>query len=95
MVCHGPIIQIKRSQTLNYFKFLFLYVFLLPVCGYAQILTKGPFLVEPGDTIIRIRWETDKPLDCSVKFGQKEVSDNEVRAELRGEKHGGYLYQIR
>ena len=78
---------------MKYFRFLFFYIFLLTVYGYAQIITKGPFLVEPGDKVIRIRWETNQPIDCSVKFGQKEVLGREVQAKLRAEKHGGYLYE--
>jgi len=78
---------------LKHFRFLFLFIFLFTVYGYAQKITKGPYLVEPGDTVILVRWETDQPMECSIKFGQKDVLDHEVKAELRGEKYGGYLYQ--
>jgi predicted phosphodiesterase len=78
---------------MKHFKFLFLFIFLLTVNGYTQKITKGPFLVEPGDTVMLIRWETDQPVGCSVKFGQTDALDSEVKAELRGEKYGGYLYQ--
>jgi hypothetical protein len=78
---------------LKYFKSLFLFIFVLNSNVYAQKITKGPYLVEPGDTVILVRWETDQPLDCSVKFGQNDGLDSEVKAELRGKKYGGYLYQ--
>jgi len=88
-----PALKSSHVELFKFIGFLFLYFFLLSGYGFAQIITKGPYLVEPGNTVMMIRWETDQPMDCSVKFGQKDALDSEVKAELRGEKYGGYLYQ--
>ena len=71
---------------MKHFRILFLAIFLLSGYVNAQKITKGPYLVEPGDKKMLVRWETDQPSDCLVKFGQKEVLDCEANAELRGEK---------
>lgn len=83
------------------FKFVFrkipeflLVIIHLNTCGYSQQLTKGPFLVEPGSNSMIIRWETDQQIPTILKYGIVDTLIMEENAVIRGNKSGGYLYEV-
>ena len=60
--------------------------------GYAQQLLKGPYLIEPGEKEMVIRWETDQASQGYVRYGSNNTLNNKVNSVLRGIKNGGHLY---
>lgn len=59
----------------------------------AQHVINGPYLIEPGDTDMIIRWEMNKKAAYFVEFGKDTLKPQKQRLHLRGSKYGGYLYE--
>ena len=59
----------------------------------AQTVINGPYLVEPGNNAMSIRWELDKKADYFVEYGKDTVKVQKEKLHLRGNKFGGYLYE--
>jgi acid phosphatase type 7 len=70
----------------------FLFV-LLNYEAKAQKVLKGPYLVEPGETSMLIRWEMDKLSDFTVAYGRDTLKTKHVRLNLRESKNNGHLYE--
>jgi len=69
---------------------LFLFSFL-----QAQHITKGPYLIKPGNEKIIVRWETNDSLNCSLLYGITQITKHSSPAILRGVKNDGYLYEAK
>ncbi len=61
----------------------------------AQPVINGPYLIEPGDISITIRWELGKEADYFVEYGKDSSKTQKQLLHLRGSKKGGYLYEAR
>jgi len=61
----------------------------------AQVITKGPYLADPGKSSITIRWESDKKAHAEVLFGENTVLNRKSTAEILSTKSGLYLYESR
>lgn len=72
----------------------FLAIFFVCSQGFSQEITKGPYLVEPGSQSMIIRWETNMQSSGTIKYGINTNKYMTKNAVLRGEKHGGYLYEV-
>ena len=85
----------KRTET-NY-RIIFAFAFFLFNLGafpaFAQQVINGPYLVEPGDTNMVIRWELNKKADYYVEYGKDTLKPQKQALHLRGSKYGGYLYE--
>ena len=79
-------------KNIQYFM-LFLIGFMAMGNLSAQKVLSGPYLVEPGDTGVIIRWEMDAKGDYKTEFGKSKSNTNEVKLKLRGQKNGGFLYE--
>ena len=60
----------------------------------AQTVTKGPYLWLPQNQDVIIRLETDQQLDLKVNYGLKKSVKSSQQAQLLGESHEHYLYQV-
>jgi len=60
----------------------------------AQHILAGPYIIEPGNTAITIRWEMDAPGSYTMEFGKKQSKTNKEQLLLRGSKNGDYLYEV-
>lgn len=77
---------------------IFIFVFYVVYGGLsligAQTLTKAPYLADPTDHSITVRWESDTQADFFLIYGNKKgVLKKSVPAELIGTKKNAYLYQ--
>ena len=59
----------------------------------SQNVLKGPYLIEPGETNMVIRWEIDTLSDNKVEFGLNTMNTKLIKLNYRGSKHGAYLYE--
>jgi len=78
----------KRSNVLIFIFFVLFGAYLLN----AQTLTKTPYLADPGDNSIAIRWESDVESNFSIDYGNSKSFGRSVLGELIGFKKSGYLY---
>lgn len=85
---HIQIMSSKRRYWLFY-----LFILFLGESGYAQQLLKGPYLIEPGEKEMVIRWETNSTSQGYVRYGSNNTLNNKVKSVLRGIKNGGHLYE--
>jgi hypothetical protein len=60
----------------------------------AQQVLKGPYLLEPGDKNMTIRYEFDSQGDYVLAYGTKKTATKELKLSYRGSRHGGHLYTI-
>ena len=60
----------------------------------AQQILKGPYLPEPGDKNMTIRFEFDSRGDYVLEYGTKKTSTKEINLLYRGSAHGGHLYTV-
>ncbi len=59
----------------------------------AQNVLKGPYLIEPGESSMLIRWEMDAKSDYKIAFGLSTLNTSLIKLNNRGSKHGAYLYE--
>jgi len=59
----------------------------------AQSLTKGPYLANPSNSLITIRWESDIKDNFIVKYGETDSFEHSVAAELISELNNMFLYE--
>ena len=85
------LIAICRQRYLVVLSIIFISI---PTFCIPQVLTKSPYLIEPGYTKMIIRWETDAATKCSLHYGRDGRLTREKQANLRAEKGGGYLYEV-
>jgi hypothetical protein len=50
-------------------KYLYLFIFLLPVALYSQTLTRGPYLQSQTNSSIKIMWRTSDSTNSVVRYG--------------------------
>lgn len=87
------IMKMNFSKKLSlYFSFK-LIIFPLLLTLNAQNLTKGPYLADPGNGSITIRWESDLKADFVLKYGENELPDKSKIAEFIAERKSGFLYE--
>ena len=60
---------------------------------FAQNITKGPYLANPAETSISIRWETDQMVDGWVYYELDKTYSDSTNAILIGQKFSHYLYE--
>lgn len=72
---------------------LFLFGFMAMGNLSAQKVLSGPYLVEPGNTEVVIRWEMDAKGDYKTEFGSSKSKTHETKLKLREQKNGGFLYE--
>lgn len=60
----------------------------------AQNVLSGPYLIEPGETAITIRWEMNSKSDYKIEWGKSESRTKKETLVFRESKHGGYLYEV-
>lgn len=70
-----------------------LYVIIFHHLAISQNVLKGPYLIEPGETTMIIRWEMDAESNYKVAFGLDTTNTKSKTLTLRGTKHGAYLYE--
>ena len=96
-IFNKPIGNQRMTQQKKIIKFfcLTIFVLLFQFSLFAQTITKGPYLVDPGNNSITIRWESDCKIDFKVFYGlNKSISDFQ-KAEFIAEKKGHFLYQAK
>jgi len=59
----------------------------------SQNVLKGPYLIEPGETTMVIRWEVDAKSDYKMEFGLSTLNAKIIQLDFRGSKHSAYLYE--
>ena len=59
----------------------------------AQNVITGPYLIEPGEAEIIIRWEFDGKTDFVMEYGKDISKTKNVNLNYRGSEHGGHLYE--
>jgi len=59
----------------------------------SQNVLKGPYLIEPGETTMVIRWEVDAKSDYKMEFGLSTLNTKIIQLDFRGSKHSAYLYE--
>jgi len=59
----------------------------------AQNILKGPYLIEPGETEMTIRWEFDGKTDFVVEYGKNTTEIQKINLNYRGGEYEGYLYE--
>ncbi|MCK5457269.1 MAG: metallophosphoesterase family protein, partial [Melioribacteraceae bacterium] len=74
-----------------YFLIIALFPIILPL--NAQSLTKGPYLANPSDSSITIRWESDSKINFLVEYGEDKLFGRSEAAEFVAQKKSGYLYE--
>ena len=79
----------KRPKIL----FFIFFVLLGTLLTDAQTLTKSPYLANPGDHSITIRWESDVQAKFRVAYGNSKTLDKYISGKLIGFKKSGYLYE--
>ncbi|NOY60131.1 MAG: hypothetical protein GXO75_14545, partial [Calditrichaeota bacterium] len=60
---------------------------------FAQNITKGPWLADPGKASITVRWESDSRGIFTVAYGTNKSLALEQKARFIEESHGGFLYE--
>ena len=60
----------------------------------AQHVITGPYLIEPGETEMTIRWELDNKADFVMEYGKDISKTKRVDLNYRESKHGGHLYEV-
>lgn len=85
----------KMNPIKNSALYLFFTIILLPVLLTlnAQNLTKGPYLADPGDQSITIRWESDSKGSFVVMYGVDETLNKSEKANFISGRKSGYLYE--
>jgi predicted phosphodiesterase len=81
--------MMKRFRILFFIFFVLSGVFLTR----AQTFTKSPYLANPGEHTITIRWESDVKAGFSVNYGNSKTFGKSVSGKLIGFKKSGYLYE--
>jgi predicted phosphodiesterase len=61
----------------------------------SQNVLKGPYLTEPGETSLVIRWEIDKMSDYKVEYGLNTKKTKQVNLIYRGSKNDAWLYEAK
>lgn len=61
----------------------------------SQNILKGPYLVEPGEISLVIRWEMDKKSDYTVEYGVTTKKTKLVKLNYRESKNIGNLYEAK
>lgn len=59
----------------------------------AQNLIKGPYLAEPSDSSITVRWESDLKTNFAVEYGNDKALGKTKKAEFLSKRASGYLYE--
>ena len=82
---------------MNYRKIITL-AFLLVSLASSQLLGQnvlsGPYLIEPGETEMTIRWEMDAKADYNMEYGKTVSKTKNIKLNYRDSKHGGHLYEV-
>ncbi len=82
--------KMTRIKGILFFFFIITYLTL-----YAQSITKGPYLAEPKNTSVIIRWESDLELSFVVKYGFQTNLNNTKIAQQVGIANNRYLYEAK
>jgi len=69
--------------------------FLFQTTLFAQTITKGPYLTDPGENSITVRWESENKADYKVYYGLNKSLSHFQAAEFVAEKGGHFLYQAK
>lgn len=79
----------------NLIKRLIFLVFLLAGVFFinAQSFIKSPYLANPGNSSITIRWESDVQTNYTVAYGNSRSLEKTISAQIVGSKKSGYLYE--
>ena len=81
---------IKNPILYFYFSII---VLSFPFVLNAQSLTKGPYLAEPSDSSITIRWESDFKTDFVIEYGDNKALGKAKEAVFLSKRAKGYLYE--
>ena len=66
----------------------------IPYSAQAAI-TKGPYLVQPGQTSMTVMWECDTTEPATVRWGTQPPLKKETSVQPFDHKNGFYLYRVR
>ncbi len=80
-------------RRIFYFYTVFL---LLPLYAgniFAQQIINGPYLAEPGETSMTIRWESDSKGDFHLDYGKGNKMNRPATVKLIGQKNDHFLYE--
>jgi hypothetical protein len=61
--------------------------------AFSRNIINGPYVADPGERTMTIRWESDSQGDYSVKYGIKDT-DKVREAKLVSQRQGGFLYEV-
>jgi len=61
----------------------------------SQNVLKGPYLIEPGETSLLIRWEIDRMSDYKVEYGLNTKKTKQINLTYRGTKSNAHLYEAK
>ncbi|RLD86871.1 MAG: hypothetical protein DRJ09_11235 [Bacteroidetes bacterium] len=60
----------------------------------AQHILSDPYLVEPGESSMLIRWEMSGKGDYKIEYGKSKTNIREADLIFRESKHEGFLYEV-
>ena len=73
---------------------IFLLIFFVSYLNlFAQTITKGPYLAEPKNNSIIVRWESDVEQPFVIKYGNTIKLSNEIIAQMVDTSNSRYLYE--
>ena len=84
--------SIKKSVA-----YIFIVIVLFPIILplNAQSLIKGPYLANPSDSSITVRWESDSKTNFLVEYGEDKLFRRSEAAEFVAQKKSGYLFEAK
>jgi len=83
--------NIFNRRTINKASF---FIFLFSILNvFAQSITKGPYLADPKNNLIIIRWESNAELSFIIKYGKDNKLSNNNVAKIIDTSYNRYLYE--
>ena len=82
------IYKIKKQMN----KITTLLLIFITVNAIGQQVKKGPYIIEPSNKNIIIRYEFDVKQDYKIEYGISKENTKEINLEYRDTKHNAYLY---
>ncbi len=83
------------KKTERYFFLILITIFFFTTTVFAQQITKGPFIAEPSQHSITIRWESSVKTNFNVEYGKSESYRQTQTATVTGQKNQKFLYECK
>ena len=86
--------MVKKIERYYYLIVVAAFLFITTTVS-AQQITKGPYIAEPSQHSITIRWESNVKTDFSVEYGKSESYRQTETANVTGQKNQKFLYECK